>query len=117
MKAKLKGMWVDSPDFCLEKDFPDELDCFFFLVNLKIGPEAESGFDYFSVNFCTPDWLCKNHWVPELMRHTLLVRRYDLIEMRKTIENYIDQCEGNDWMEVAQKLARVFAWEYEDYQP
>ncbi|POW88796.1 hypothetical protein C3458_03130 [Serratia marcescens] len=22
-----------------------------------------------------------------------------------------------DWMEIAQKLSRVFAWEFEDYQP
>jgi hypothetical protein len=53
----------------------------------------------------------------ELMRHTLLVRKYDLDEITKTITDYIDQCEGNDWMEIAQKLSRVFAWEYEDYQP
>ncbi|MFE8730822.1 Imm8 family immunity protein [Aeromonas hydrophila] len=47
----------------------------------------------------------------------MLVRKYDLAEITKTITDYIDQCEGNDWMEIAQKLSRVFAWEYEDYQP
>ncbi|ERM09470.1 hypothetical protein L584_17755 [Pantoea agglomerans Tx10] len=51
------------------------------------------------------------------MRHTLLVRKYDLDEITKTITDYIDQCEGRDWMEIAHKLSRVFAWEYEDYQP
>lgn len=49
--------------------------------------------------------------------HTLLVRKYDLDEITKTITDYIDQCEGRDWMEIAHKLSRVFAWEYEDYQP
>ncbi|MBP2168262.1 hypothetical protein J2125_001454 [Erwinia toletana] len=61
--------------------------------------------------------LCKHHWLPELMRHTLLVRKYDLDEITKTITNYTDQCEDKDWMEIAQKIFRVFAWEYEDYQP
>lgn len=46
-----------------------------------------------------------------------LVRKYDLDESTKTITDYIDQCEDSDWMEIAQKLSRVFAWEYEDYQP
>jgi len=55
--------------------------------------------------------------VPELIRHTLLVRKYDLDEITKTITDYIDQCEGSNWMEIAQKLSRVFAWEFEDYQP
>ena len=38
-------------------------------------------------------------------------------EITKTITDYIDQCEGKHWMDIAQKLSRVFAWEYEDYQP
>jgi len=51
------------------------------------------------------------------MRHTILVRKYDLDEIKKTITDYIDQCEGEDWMEIALKLSSVFAWEFEDYQP
>ncbi|ANS45004.1 immunity 8 family protein [Serratia inhibens] len=117
MKAILRGIWVDSPDFSLENYKPEEKDCFILLVNLKIGPENEEGTNYFYLNVCTPEWLCKHHWLPELMRHTLLVRKYDLDEIIKTITDYIAQCEGNDWMEIAQKLSRVFAWEYEDYQP
>lgn len=117
MKAILRGLWVDSADYSLENYQPEEKDSFILLVNLKIGPEDEEGTDYFQLNVCTPEWLCKHHWLPELMRHTLLVRKYDLDEITKTITDYIDQCEGQDWMEIAQKLSRVFAWEYEDYQP
>lgn len=51
------------------------------------------------------------------MRHTLLVRKYDLDEITKTITDYIDQCEGKAWIDIAQNIALVFAWEYEDYQP
>ncbi|MCT4714503.1 immunity 8 family protein [Enterobacteriaceae bacterium H18W14] len=117
MKAILRGIWVDSPNFSMDNYQPEEKNCFTLLVNLKIGPENEVGTNYFYIHVCTPEWLCKHHWLPELMRHTLLVRKYDLDEITKTITDYIDQCEGNDWMDIAQKLSRVFAWEYEDYQP
>ncbi|WP_037586257.1 immunity 8 family protein [Stenoxybacter acetivorans] len=117
MKAILKGMWVYSANFSLENYKPEEKNCFTLLVNLDIGFIDETGADSFNLHICTPEWLCKNQWLPELMRHTLLVRKYDLNEITKTITDYIDQCEGNDWMEIAQKLSRVFAWEFEDYQP
>lgn len=115
MKAELKTLGNDLCD--LDIYFPEEIDNFIMSLTLTIGPLQEEGSNYFYIRVCTPEWLCKNQWLPELMRHTLLVRKYDLDEIKKAIMDYIDQCEGNDWMEIAQKLSRVFAWEYEDYQP
>lgn len=114
MKAELKALWSDS--YPLENYRPDECDNFSVWVELSVGTYKEEGADYFRLHVCTPEWLCKHQWLPELMRHTLLVRKYDLDEITKTITDYIDQCEGKDWMEIAEKLSRVFAWEYEDYQ-
>lgn len=115
MKADLKALWSDS--YLLEDYKPIEKDTFSIWIELSIGSYCDESADYFRLHICTPEWLCKNHWLPELMRHTLLVRKYDLDEIKKTITDYIDQCEGDDWMEIAQKLSRVFAWEYEDYRP
>ncbi|OMP95083.1 Imm8 family immunity protein [Raoultella terrigena] len=39
------------------------------------------------------------------------------MNLTKTITDYTDQYEGDNWMDIAQKLSRVFAWKYEDYQP
>ncbi|SET47254.1 immunity 8 family protein [Thorsellia anophelis] len=117
MKAILNSMWVDTSKFTLEDYQPEEKNCFILFVNLNIGPANETGSDYFSIQICTPEWLCKNHWTAELMRHTLLVRQYDLEEIKNVITNYIDLCDGENWMEIAQKLSRVFAWEFEDYSP
>ena len=115
MKANLKSLWSDN---CLLESYqPIENDSFSFWIELSIGTCGEEGADYFRLHICTPEWLYKHHWLPELIQHTLLVRKYDLDEITKTITDYIDQCEGNDWMEIAQRLSRVFAWEYEDYQP
>ncbi|EAN8329608.1 hypothetical protein EOY42_26010 [Salmonella enterica] len=115
MKAILKSISNDDHD--LDKFYPEDESVFSLWLLLRIGAENSSGADNFDLRVCTPEWLCKNRWLPELMRHTLLVRKYDLEEIKKTITDYIDQCEGNDWMEIVQKLSRVFAWEYEDYQP
>ncbi|ACS84126.1 immunity 8 family protein [Musicola paradisiaca] len=115
MKATLRTLGCDICN--LETFMPEEVNDFNLSLVLSIGPVDEVGTNYFYLNVCTPEWLCKHRWLPELMRHTLLVRKYDLDEIKKTITDYIDQCEGEDWMEIAQKLSRVFAWEYEDYQP
>ncbi|MBD2810450.1 immunity 8 family protein [Xenorhabdus sp. Vera] len=116
MKGQLKFMGVNSAEFSLDNYQPEEENSFSLWINLCIGPDDHpSGHDY-QVQVCTPEWLCKHQWEPELIRHLLLVRRYDLNEITKIITDYVDQCEGDDWMEIAQKLSRVFSWEYEDYQ-
>ncbi len=117
MKGQLKVMGIDSADIDLESYQPEEESVFGLWIFLRIGPEEESGGHDYRVHVCTPEWLCKNHWVPELMRHMLLVRKYNFNEIKKIVTDYIDQCEGDDWMEIAEKLARVFQWEFEDYQP
>jgi hypothetical protein len=115
VKAILKK--ISNDDYELDKYWPEDENVFSLRLLLRIGLEDSVGADNFDLFICTPEWLCKHRWLPELMRHTLLVRKYDLDEIKKTITDYIDQCEGEDWVEIAQKLSRVFAWEYEDYQP
>lgn len=115
MKTILKS--ISNDDYDLGMYYPKDECVFSLRLLLRIGAENSTGADNFDLRVCTPEWLCKHQWLPELMRHTLLVRKYDLDEITKTITDYIDQCEGEDWMEIAQKLSRVFAWEYEDYQP
>mgnify|MGYP006170450799 CR=1 FL=1 len=84
-------------------------------LSLSIGPEHEKGAEYFDLFICNPEWLFKHHWEPKLIRHMLLVRKYNLDEIKKTITEYIDRCGGENWMEIAKKLSRVFDWEFEDY--
>ncbi|BDH46951.1 hypothetical protein TUM12370_29950 [Salmonella enterica subsp. enterica serovar Choleraesuis] len=115
MKAILKS--ISNDEFKLNEFYPEHESLFSLRLLLRIGTENNPGADNFDLHVCTPEWLCKNQWFPELMRHTLLVRKYDLDEITKIITDYIEQCEGNNWMEIAQKLSRVFAWEFEDYQP
>lgn len=115
MKAILKS--IDSIDYDLESYTPEEQDFFSILVTLCIGPDDEIGSEYFDLKICTPKWLVKHCWVPEIFRHTLIVRKYDLEEITKTINEYIEKCNCDTWWETAQKLSRYFAWEFEDYDP
>ena len=107
---------ISNDHFDLDEFYPENEHEFSLQLLLRIESEHSSRPDNFDLHICTPEWLCKHHWHPQLMRHTLMVRKYELDEIKKTITDYIDQCEGNDWREIAQKLSRIFAWEYEDYQ-
>ncbi|SET47229.1 immunity 8 family protein [Thorsellia anophelis] len=117
MKAKLKSLGVTSAQFTPETYQPNKISCFGLWFRLCVGPEDQIGGHDFHVLICTPEWLCKNHWEPELIQHMLLVRKYDLDEITETINKCIENCTCDTWIETAQKLSRYFAWEYEDYQP
>ncbi|WP_275233837.1 Imm8 family immunity protein [Pantoea ananatis] len=46
---------------------------------------------------CTSDGLCEHHWLPKLMRHMLLVRKYHLDGITKTIISHIRHSQNKDW--------------------
>lgn len=106
---------MSSTEVTAEEFIPEEDTCFGIWFDLYIGPPESQGIDNFRIFICTPEWLCKNQWLPLLMRHVLLVRRYDTKKILKTINEYIDSCEGENWSIIGEKLSRVFEWEFEDF--
>lgn len=119
MKTILKSMWVSIPNVNLENYFPDDLECFGLWINLTIGPDdVEGGHDY-QILVCTPDWIKKEYgWKKSVLgRHMLIIFEYDLIGIKAAIDSFIDECQGKDFWEAAQKISRFAAWEFEDYQP
>ncbi|WP_099073741.1 immunity 8 family protein [Proteus alimentorum] len=114
MKAILKGLSNDFYD--VDSYYPDDDKCFSLSLLLSIGSEDSNGADNFDLFVCSPEWISKNVWEPRIFRHTLITRAYNINEIKKIIESHIAKCDGNSWLEVAEKLSRYFAWEYEDYQ-
>lgn len=114
MKVLLKGLWSISSDL---ENYDKNLADTYLWINLDIGPDNEEGFHDFQVLVCTPEALAKRIWEPKLIRHMLIIRKYDLEEITKTINEYIEKCNCNTWWETAQKLSRYFQWEFEDYDP
>lgn len=113
MKAELKAIWSIEHD--LKMYVPEDTNKFAITLNLSIGSSKSDGADYFDLFVCSPEWLCKHQWIPEILRHTLIVRKYDLDEITETINKYIEKCTCKTWEETAQKLSSYFAWEFEDY--
>ena len=119
MKAVLKELV--SPDIDFDTYWPKEEDDFGFLLEATIGPDdAEGGHDY-QIFVCSPKWLMKHHEKDDLVwgRHMLIAFEYDLKRIKQKIERFCSRCTGNDWAEMAAKIARIARiglWEFEDYR-
>lgn len=109
---------IISPDVSdLLTYVPNEQDNFGFLLQLLIGPENEEGMESFQVIVCTTRWLEKKYQREDIIigRHYLLVFEYNYSRIVQKIESYLDQCVGETWLDVAEKVARLGKWEFEDY--
>ena len=51
------------------------------------------------------------------VRHHLLMESFDWPTLSSYIKRRVHECEGATWREVAEKLARLGYWEFEDYRP
>lgn len=114
MRAELKDVSADDMD--IGSFVPADPKCFSIVLRLRIGVEGSSSGDDFELTICTPAWLQNNIWEPMWGRHFLVVREFNYQEIVNTISKGVVACVGGDWIEVAGKLARLFAWEFEDYQ-
>ena len=70
--------------------------------------------DYFELKVCSTKWLELSS-KPILLRHTLIVDKYNYNDILRSIEYYISQCEDSSWKNISLKLSRYFLWEFEDY--
>lgn len=120
MKAIIKGMWCDELEVPLEDYRPDNPSCFGLKISLRIGSDEEDGTSDFDFYAGTPEWLevmlryewDRAHWG----RHMLIVLEYDLGLIKERIGSYVDGCTGEDFLEIAKKISKIAAWEFEDYQ-
>ena len=118
MRAELKSL--HSPDIDLESFVPIDPSCFGFLLQAMIGPEGQDGAESFDIQICTPKWLLDRHdrnLCPSVVfgMHKMIVFSYDLRQIHGAIQHYCNRCVGEDWQFIVGKLARIGAWEFEDY--
>jgi hypothetical protein len=121
MKTIVKGIFLAQSSVLLVNYRPENPECFGLWIDLNIGPDNEEGAHNYQVLVCTPDWLevtlryewGRAHWG----RHMLIVLDYDLDLIKERITSYVEGCTGKDFWEMAQKISRIAAWEFEDYQP
>lgn len=118
MKAIIKSMWINSAAIDLDTYFPEDPECFGLWIEFRAGFKDEESADDFRVLVCTPEWLRKEYgWKKSMWgRHMLVVFNYDLDAIKMEINQCVENCTGDNWMIIAQKISRFFAWEFEDYQ-
>lgn len=111
MKGVLKRLSCDTED--LDTWIPANAHDFHLNLLLQIGMSDRSGADNFDLcvqtqmTWCEPLRDGKGLWI---------VEEYDLAAIKVRIQQVIDRCEGYDWMQIATKLSREFAWEFDGYR-
>lgn len=117
MKAMLKNLFSTDINDLANFSPPDPTN-FGFPLHLLVGPEGEDGMESFQVVVCTPTWLRETYGNDAVIigRHYILMFEFNYEKIVNTIKVFLDQCIGETWGEVAEKVARLGKWEFEDYR-
>jgi hypothetical protein len=116
MRAELK--LLSSSDADPLEDFAPT-GPFGILVMAMIGPAGQQGHESFDFMLCTPEWFAANFREDfKIGRHYLFVRAFDYQQLEGFVREYCSSCgEAASWAPLAEKLARLGKWEFEDYVP
>lgn len=116
MRAQIRELFsleVDQLDRYVPADTLD----FSVSIRLVAGPAGEDGAESFDFIVCSPARLASQirDGSAFLVRHVVLVERFDFSVVRKFVERFVHSCDGADWLTIAAKLSRLGQWEFEDY--
>jgi Immunity protein 8 len=118
MESEVKSI-MSTDIFCdLESYRPDDYESFMFPLTVSAGIKGKEGADMFDILVCSPKGLL-DHYSPEeiiLGRHMLIAFKLDMLFILGRIKKLFNGCIGENWDEIAVKLARIGHWEFEDYR-
>ncbi len=119
MKAQLKEMYSLQIPEALQDFQPETPRNFGISIRLMIGPEGTEQSESFDLFVCTPTWLQTQLAEERCIwgRHMLITQEYDYDLIRLSLVRKVSSCTGKNWNEVANKLAHLASWEFEDYRP
>ncbi|WP_199545306.1 immunity 8 family protein [Paraburkholderia kururiensis] len=117
MKAIVKNIDLNS-EVAFSAYRPADEECFGLWITVLVGPEGKESGHLYQVLVCTPGWIRREylHTGAVWERHMLIISRYDHSRIRSELDRYVEGCTGKDFWEIAQKAARIGAWEFEDYK-
>src|ERR1700748_330034 len=116
MLSEVKGI-MSTEIFDLENYKPENNENFSFLLTVTVGPKGEIGAENFDIDVCTPKWLLDNQYDDFVLgKGKLIVFRCDMKKILARIRALFNECNGEDWNEIAVKLSRIGHWEFEDYR-
>lgn len=106
-----------QPDPVTLSDDPTD---FAFLARLYVGASDGPGEESFDVQVCSPEWIavrCANEQFVD-GRHTVITTldAYSAEGLRSFLTRRVENVSGATWRDVAEKVARLGFWEFEDYR-
>jgi len=115
VRATVRSIHLDPDPTALAGD-PAE---FAFIARLYVGPSDGPGEEAFDVQVCSPEWLARRCALDGFVdgRHTIVttVDAYAEDGLRAFLIRRVEHASGDTWQEVAEKVARLGLWEFEDY--
>ena len=84
---------------------------------LHVGPINGPGDELFTVHVCTIDALAKLLHRDGMVigRHYLFVPGINTERIEAFLNDRMRRLDGDNWRDLAQKIARIGSWEFEDY--
>lgn len=118
MRAKLLRV-MDDDVTDLSTDDPAE---FMYLAYMLVGPSDGPGEEAFQVIVCSPEWLAaearRQGGLFDARHHVVVdVDSFARRAVNEWLRKWVEAAEGGTWVEVAEKVARLGHWEFEDYTP
>lgn len=110
---------IVSPDiFDFETYYPEDDECFYFLLSVIVGIKGTEVEETFNVEICTPKWLMTNYTEDDIIlgKNKIIVFKYNRDKIFRRVRALFDGRDGNTWEEIAIKLSRIGQWEFEDYR-
>ena len=100
---------------CAEHDpidlwVPEKYDEIDFWLTLNIGSDLISGED-FKVRIVTTNQIRHGD-----AQYAWVIQHYHFATILQALTSVVENCTGNDWQDVTQKLSQYFWWEYADYR-
>ncbi|WP_206485605.1 Imm8 family immunity protein [Thalassotalea sp. G2M2-11] len=84
-----------------------------FWMNFTIGPVGFDGGDNFQVRVATYGTI----GLKESIQYCILLDEYSFSQVLSKVSEFLAKSEGQNWDEVATKLAEYMLWEFQDYKP
>jgi len=117
MKAELKSLDLSS-SIAFEDYQPENTLNFGIYVTATIGPLGEPGGDLFQILACSRIWF--NHRTSSGLlsdcRRFEFDGPYNYAAVVQQIKDFVADCEGGSWDELAKQLSTKALWEFENYR-
>lgn len=90
----------------------------FTLMVFTAGTVGGQGGDLFQIEVCTPEGLADLIRRDGIVsgRHRLFMEHIDTARVEAWVQDRLRRIDGETWTEVAEKIARLGFWEFEDYR-